>query len=288
MKVVPLIFNFTWILMMVWATGCASISKTPAIHGQIVVADAGKIQETGRAPVWIYDAANVQLTTKIPLPGFGGRSRDDWKRIVTAYPDALSVYSNYEALVALPPAAEVKRIAKAREYYEKKAALNGQTNGSNYEAVKKLGTEWKALMAEEDRLWDQEDDMGELIVFWYNVNPGILYAAGLPEPLLTTQTDQSGRFSFTIPLDKPVLIATHINGTAGSQAGNYFWLVPLDPAHAGTNGIILNGENVRCNRKQSNMPQVILPETNGYLGSAVFGPLHRLRDERMDATFELP
>jgi hypothetical protein len=288
MKVVSFIFNFTLILMMVWLTGCVSIPRTAVIHGQIVVADEGKIQEAGRAPVWIYDAADVRLTTKIPLPGFGGRSRDDWKRIVTDYPNSLTLYSNYETLAALPPAAEVKRIAKAQEYYNKKAALNGQTNGPDFEAVKKLGAEWKQLMAEEDRLWDEEDDLGELIVLWYNLNPGILYTIGLPEPLATAQADPNGCFSFTIPMNKPVLIATHINGTVGGQAGGYFWLLPFDAARRGTNAIVLDGDNARCKRALSRMPPVILPQTNGYIGSVGFWSLNRLRDGRRDDKFELP
>jgi hypothetical protein len=257
------------------------------VGGQIRVTDGGKIQPTGLAPVWIYDATNVQLTANIPLPVFGGRTRDDWQRIVKACPNSLSVYSNYETLVPLAPAAEVKRIAKADECVKMREKLNGQTNGPDFTALEKLRAEWRQLMTEEDRLWDQEDDRGELIVLWYNLNPGILYSAGLPKPFATAQTDPDGHFTFTIPVNKPVLIAAHINGAVHGQAGNYFWLLPYDPAHAGTN-LVLNGDNARCKRTQARMPQVILPETNGYIGSVGFWSIHRLRDSTMNVKFEAP
>ena len=54
------------------ASGCATAPRLTTITGQILVSDAGQIQKTGLAPIWIYDATNAQLTAKIPLPNFGG------------------------------------------------------------------------------------------------------------------------------------------------------------------------------------------------------------------------
>ena len=279
MKLPFCIINSTLIALVV--SGCATTPKTTTITGQILVSDAGKIQKTGLAPIWIYDATNVQLTAKIPLPDFGGRDRKDWQRIVTAYPNSLGVYSNYAALQPLAPKAEVKRMAANAEYYQKKEALNGQTNGPDFEAVQQLEAEAKRLLAEENKLWDQADDMRDLIVLWYNLNPGILYAAGLPEPLATAQTDKSGRFSFTLPKSKNVLIAAHIEGTVDGQPGNYFWLVPFNSGSATTNVIVLNSDNAGCKRAKSQMPQIILPEANGYIGAVGFWMLNRVRDARM-------
>ena len=288
MKAVSYIFNSIFVFVAAGLAGCAIVPRTVSVSGQILVDDGGKIQPTGRAPVWIYDGTDPQFTTKIPVPTFGGRSRDDWKRIVTDYPNSLAVYSNYEALVLLPPAAEIKRLAKAQEYHEKLVTLNSHSNSPDLEAVKRLGMEWKKLLAEEDRLWDEEDDMGELIVFWYNINPGILYTTGLPQPLATTQTDSAGRFLFTIPKGKPVLIATHIYGTIDGEEGNYFWLQPVGAAHPDTNVVVLNGGNARRKRTQARMPQVILPETDGFIGNVSFWSVHRLRDDRVDTKSELP
>ena len=56
------IFNLTLVVMAAVFAGCATAPKTVKITGQILVSDGGKIQKTGLAPVWIYDATNVQLT----------------------------------------------------------------------------------------------------------------------------------------------------------------------------------------------------------------------------------
>ena len=278
MKLPCWIINSTLIALVI--SGCAITPKTTVITGQILVSDAGKIQKTGLAPIWIYDATNVQLTAKIPLPNFGGRGRQDWQRIVTAYPNSLGVYSNYVVLQSLAPKAEVKRMAANEEYYKKKEALNGQTNGPDFEAVEQLEAEAKRLLAEENKLWDQKDDMRDLIVLWYNLNPGILYATGVPEPLVTAQTDKSGHFSFTLPKSKSVLIAAHIEGTVDGQPGNYFWLVPFNSGNGATNVIVLNSDNAGCKPTKPQMPQIILPEANGYIGAVGFWMLNRVRDAR--------
>jgi len=232
----------------------AAVPAGIAIHGQIHAIDAGSVQKTGLAPVWIYDAANAQLTTPIPLPKFGGRTRQDWQRIVTACPKSLTVYSNYQVLQPLGPQAEVKRMNAKDDIEQQK------------------------LYAEENRLWDQADDARELIVLWYNLNPGLLYAAGLPEPLAMAQTDQDGNFTASLPPGKKVLIAAHIEGKIDGQAGNYFWLVPFDPGAA--RNVVLGNDNVSCRRTRSQMPQIILPETNGFIGNVGFWMLNRVRDAR--------
>ena len=274
--------NVTIVALAVLFTGCANAPKTVKISGQILVSDAGQIQKTGLAPIWIYDATNLQLTNKIPLPKFGGRTRQDWQRIVTAYPHSLSVYANYAVLQPLGPKAEVKRDAVAEEYYKKKDALIGQTNGPDFEAVQQLESEMNRLLVEENKLWDQADDMRDLIVLWYNLNPGILYTAGLPEPLATAQTDRNGNFSFILPKSKNVLVAAHIEGAINGQSGNYFWLVPLNSGNAATNAIVLTGDNASRKRKKDKMPRIILPEAGGYIGDVGFWMLNRVRDARQN------
>jgi hypothetical protein len=270
----------TLIASAVLFAGCATAPKTVQVSGQILVSDGGKIQKTGLAPIWIYDATNTQLTAKFTLPNFGGRSRADWQRITTAYPNSLNVYSNYAVLQPLGPQAEVKRIAANEEYYKLKGALNGQTNGPAFDAVQQKELEVKRLLAEENRLWDAPQDIRELIVLWYNLNPGLLYAAGLPESLATAQTDKKGNFNFNLPAGKNVLIAAHIEGTVGGQPGNYFWLVPFNAGNAATNAIVLTGDNTTCKRTKSEMPPVMLPEANGYIGNVGFWMLNRTRDTR--------
>jgi hypothetical protein len=274
------VFGLAAVVTAALLAGCNSAPRTVTITGQILVSDGGKIQNTGLAPVWIYEATNTQLTTKIPLPDFGGRSRKDWQRIVTAFPASLSVCSNYDALKPLAPKAEVKRMALAKEYYQSKQALNGQTSGPDFEAMKRLETEMNRLMAEENRLWDQADDMRDMIVLWYNINPGVLYAAGVPQRLTTVQTDKQGKFSLTLPASRKVLIAAHIEGAIDGQPGNYFWLVPFDSGKAATNSVILSGDNVSCKHTRPQMPHVILPKANGYIGDAGFWMLNRVRDAR--------
>ncbi len=280
MKLPCLYLNSILIASAIMFSGCATAPKTVKVSAQILVTDAGKVQKTGLAPVWIYDATNAQLTAQFPLPKFGGRSRQDWQRITTAFPNSLNVYSNYAALDPLGPQAEVKRIAANAEYYKMKDALNGQTNGPAFDAVQRQELEVKRLLAEENKLWDAADDARELIVLWYNLNPGLLYAAGLPAPLATAQTDKKGNFNFTLPAGKSVLIAAHIEGTVDGQPGNYFWLLPFNAGIAATNAIVLTGDNASCKHTKPQMPPVMLPEANGYIGNVGFWMLNRARDAR--------
>lgn len=281
MKLPRRFIGFALFVSAVLFAGCKTAPKTVNVTGQILVSDAGKIQKTGLAPIWIYDATNSLLTTNLPLPNFGGRSRQDWQRITAAYPNSLNVYSNYAVLQPLGGQAQTKRIAANETYYKMKDALNGQTNGPAFEAVQQQEAEVKRIMTEENKAWDAADDARELIVLWYNLNPGILYATGVPEPLATAQTDRSGKFSFCLPADKKVLIAAHIEGKVDGQPGNYFWLMPFDAGNAITNVIVLNADNAICKRTQNQMPQVILPKDNGYIGAVGFGMLNRVRDARM-------
>lgn len=261
--------------------GCKTAPRKVTIIGQISVTAGEKIQKTGLAPIWIYDETNSLLTTNLPLPNFGGRSRKDWQRITTAYPNSLNVYSNYAVVQPLGGQAQTKRITATEIYYKMKAALNGQTNSAEFEAVLKQEVEVKRILAEENKLWDAADDLRDLIVLWYNLNPGILYATGVPEPLATAQTDKSGKFSFSLPAGKKVLIAAHIEGTVDDQPGNYFWLVPFAAGNATTNVIVLTADNATCKRTKSQMPQIILPKDNGYIGAVGFWMLNRVRDARL-------
>jgi len=284
MKYSVVLLGLALALTLPLSTGCKTTSGMTVVTGQILVSDAGKVQKTGLAPVWIYDATNTLLTTNLPLPDFGGRSRQDWKRIVTAYPQSLSVYSNYAALQPLAPKAEIKRNAANEEFYRMKAALNGQTNGPAFDALQRQQAEVERLLAEENRLWDAADDLRDLIVLWYNLNPGILYAAGLPHPLQTVQTDRNGIFHYNLPAGKKVLVAAHIEGSIHGQPGNYFWLLPVAAGASSTNVLVLDGANAARKRTKAEMPQVILPEENGYLGAVGFWMLNRVRDARMSVS----
>ena len=206
MKFPAFFINSTIIALAILFTGCATTSKTSRISGQILASDNGQIQKTGKAPVWIYDATNADLTISNALPNFGGRSRQDWKRIVAAYPNSLNAYSNYEAAVQNASATETKYRDVNQKYRDKKDALNGQTNGPDFDLVQQLEADAKKALVDKELAWDKDDDARELIFYWYGVNPEILYA-GLPGPLALAQTDTNGYFSIELPKSKKVLLA---------------------------------------------------------------------------------
>jgi hypothetical protein len=279
MKLSCLFINSTIVAAAIWFTGCATTPKTSRISGQILVVEDGKIQKTGKAPIWIYDATNTDLAISNALPNFGGRSRQDWKRIVAAYPNSLNAYSNYEAAVRNASATETKYRDVNQKYWDKKQALNGQTNGPDFEAVTQLEAAAKNALAAKELAWDKDDDARELIFYWYGVNPEILYA-GLPEPLALTQTDTNGNFSIELPKSKKILLAVHIQGAVDGKPGDYFWLVPVTAGATNSGNLILNGDNASTRQVKPRLPAIILPEANGYIGNIGFSTQsqNRMRD----------
>lgn len=278
----PLIFNLTLVAMVAVFAGCATAPKTVTISGQIIVNNGGKIQKTGLAPIWIYDATNVQLTANIPVPNFGGRSRTDLNRIRKDYPAVLTVCSNYQAASDGFPAAEMKYRDLNQKYSDAKNALHGQTNGPDFDAVKELGAEVIRAMEARWQAGDAADDQREFIFYWFNVNQGILYT-GLPQPLATTRTDTNGNFSVTLPASKNVVIVAHIEGSLQEQPGHYFWLLPLAASPSKTTPIILNRDNARLTRKNSELkPTMIYVMLDSGNGGISLGPVHRDRDTRQN------
>lgn len=263
--------------------GCATAPKTTTtISGQILVNDEGKIQKTGLAPIWIYDATNVQLAAQIPLPNFGGRSRADLTRIRKEYPAVLTVCSNYQAVMDKTGPAQIRYGDLNQKYHEMKEALHGQTNGPDYDAVKQQGAVvWRAW--EENRqAWDAADDQRELLFYWFNVNPGLLYA-GLPQPLATTQADTNGNFSITLPRSKDVLLVAHIEGTVNGQPGHYFWLQPLSTKRVEEQSVTLNGDNVHLTKRNSELkPMMIYVLLDSGNGGLSIGQVHRIRDSQQN------
>lgn len=277
MKFSYLFINSTIIASAILFTGCATTPKTTQITGQILVSDNGKIQKTGLAPIWIYDATNIQLTANIPLPDFGGRSRKDLTRIRANYPGVLTVCSNYQAVMDKFAPAEMKYENLNQKYSDMKNALHGQTNGPDFDAVKQLGDQIRQAMEARDRVGDEGDDARELIFYWFNVNPGILYAS-LPQPMAVIQTDTNGNFSITLSKSKNILIAAHIQGSLNGQPGHYFWLLPISLSN--TNGIVLNSGNVRYAKKESELKPTQLLVLDSGIGIAT---PHRTRDSQQNS-----
>jgi hypothetical protein len=270
------LINLSLIAAAIWVTGCATAPWTVTISGQILVSDAGKVQKTGLAPIWIYDATNVQSSANIPLPNFGGRSRADLTRIRDNYPGVLTVCSNYQATLDRAAAAELKYEDLNQKFWNKKNSLNGRTNGPDFDAVQQLGAEAKKASDERWVAVDQSDDVRELIFYWFNVNPGILYA-GLPEPLMVAQTDKNGNFNVTLPKSKNILMVAHIQGSLNGRPGHYFWLLPV--SLAGTNVIVLNSANVCQAKKESELKPTQVLVLNSGFGLAT---PRRVRDTRQD------
>ncbi len=276
-KLLHLFINSIIIALAIFHTNLGTAAETNQISGQILINDAGKIQKTGLAPIWVYDATNFQWTDNIALPDFGGRSRKDLARIRASHPGVITVCSNYQSSKEMATAAEMKYRAVNEKFWNKKKELNGQTNGPVFEAVRQLEAETKKASDERWLAWDESDDQRELIFYWFNVNPGILYAS-LPKPLLVARTDTNGNFIFSIPTSKNVVLAAHVQGSLKGQAGHYFWLLPVGSSNA--KKIVLNGDNVRSAKKDSELkPAEILALDSEII---VIATPHRGRDTRQN------
>jgi hypothetical protein len=280
MKFSRIVLILPVIAVAILFAGCATAPKMIRLDGQIVLTDGGRLQKTGLAPVWIYDATNIQLTTQIPLPNFGGRGRADLTRIRQEYPAVLTVCSNYQAAMDKTAPAQLAYNDINQKFQSRKIALQGQTNGPEVEALKQLGAETERVLEANWRAWDTADDQRELIFYWFNVNPGILYA-GLPQPLATAQTDTNGAFSVTLPKDKNFLLVAHVEGTINGEAGHYFVRWPLTGGWTGARKYIFGTSSACLTKRNSELKpiviNVLLDNGNGGLN---FGAGHRARDEQ--------
>lgn len=280
MKPLHIIPALPVLLVALLLAGCSTAPKTVQLKGRIFITDGGKLQNTGLAPIWIYDATNTQLTAQIPLPNFGGRGRADLTRIRKDYPGVLTVCSNYQAAMAAP--AQISYGDLNTKYQDKKSALHGQTSGPDYDSVKQLGAEvWQAL-EKSNLAWDAADDQRELIFYWFNVNPGILYA-GLPQPLVTAQTDTNGDFSVTLPKGKNILLVAHINGTINGEPGHYFIRWPLAGDWTGVGKYIFGNSSACLTKRNSELkPTMIYVLLDNGNGGICLGPIHRTRDAQQN------
>ena len=273
-------FYCAFAVIAAFFAGCATAPKTVTITGQILVTDNGAIQKTGLAPIWIYDATNTNLTAQVPLPKFGGRSRQDLQRIARECPGAVEICSNYWAAMNRAPKAEIAYNQLNGQYQNQKAALHGTTNGPAYDVVLQLGAQVEAAWQIKTQAWDDADDINEFIFYWFNVNPGMLYATR-PQPLAVVQADKDGNFSFTLPLKKTVLVAAHIQGKINGQTGQYFWLLPVSATDAKNGPVVLNAGNARLRRKNSQLkPTQILVLTDSGNGGISISIPNRVRDVR--------
>jgi len=231
--------------------GCSNTPKACEIRGQILAGADGTIEKIGDTRVWVYDATNAQLTANIALPNLGGRTRQDWARIRGNYPGFVLVSSNYHKALRQAIIAETEFRTVNQKFWDKKNALKGRTNGPEFEEVQKLQAETKKASDRRWQAWGERDEQSDLIFYWFNVNPGILYAS-LPPPLTAGRADTNGSFNFTVPQSKNVLLAAHLKGSINGRPGQYFWLLPVS-SMAKVNKVVLNPDNVFCAKSASEL-----------------------------------
>ena len=128
-----------------------------------------------------------------------------------------------------------------------------------------------------NQAFDVGDDQRELIFYWFNVNPGILYAF-LPQPLVITQTDTNGNFSVTLPKGKNILLVAHIEGTISGEPGHYFIRWPLAGDWTGVRKYIFGNSSACLIKRSSELKPTIIYSENGVM----LGPIHRTRDSQLN------
>jgi hypothetical protein len=73
---------------------------------------------------------------------------------------------------------------------------------------------------------------------------GAFYFDGLPEPLVTTQTDSDGKFTIEMPIKGNFAIATHAERTIGNSTERYYWLIKVSLDGAAKKAITLSNNNL--------------------------------------------
>lgn len=82
------------------------------------------------------------------------------------------------------------------------------------------------------------------------------FAAALPRPSITTQTDASGKFSIALATEEPLVAAACASRQIGQQTENYCWFTNMD----GSREILMNNHNMLGMRSaDSAFPVPILP-----------------------------
>jgi hypothetical protein len=73
---------------------------------------------------------------------------------------------------------------------------------------------------------------------------GAFYFDGLPEPLVTTQTDSDGKFTIEMPAKGNFVIAAHADRTIGNSTERYYWLIKVSLDGAAKKAITLSNNNL--------------------------------------------
>ena len=73
---------------------------------------------------------------------------------------------------------------------------------------------------------------------------GAFYFDGLPEPLVTTQTNSDGKFTIEIPVKGNFVIAAHADRTIGNSTEHYYWLLKVSLDGAAKKAIRLSNNNL--------------------------------------------
>jgi hypothetical protein len=80
----------------------------------------------------------------------------------------------------------------------------------------------------------------ELLRNLVNSSSGERYLSSLQAPFLTTQSDASGKFNFTLPSNTEWVVATCTSREVGKREERYCWFVTVD----GSKDILLNNHNM--------------------------------------------
>jgi hypothetical protein len=73
---------------------------------------------------------------------------------------------------------------------------------------------------------------------------GAFYFDGLPEPLVTTQTNSDGKFTIEMPIKGSFVIAAHADRTIGNSTERYYWLLKVSLDGAAKRAIMLSNNNL--------------------------------------------
>jgi hypothetical protein len=206
-------------LMIAWPTVETLFERNRELSGEVfIVTKGGQNYKLGLVPIALY-------------------SLETLKR----YLDQKKQQAQTE-LARLGPLVEAAKSEMDAKNKTKSAAFDAwlhshysDPNRSALEAARNEADKgWKAAMGEYYRLLSEQSKLAS----------GAFYFVGLPEPLVTTQTNSDGKFTVEMPTKGNLAIAANAHRSVGDSTEHYYWLIKVSLGGAAKKAMILSNNNL--------------------------------------------
>ena len=195
----------------------ATVEPSRSLNGEVfIVTKGGQNYKLGLVPVLLYRYTEIMpvLSAKIP-------TREQ------AYKEREKLADDLEK-----PAGDAKNMADWLEGQYIHASRADET--AAHEA-------YRAQKAKSDDLTKQHEDA---VAYRDAVFTGAFFLEKLPRPLLATQTNSDGKFSFPVEDAKTYVLIAEGSRSVGDTTEHYYWFVSASVGSAREKSVLLSNQNL--------------------------------------------